>query len=221
MKSAAKFGAEMRQAGGISMPFIGLNIPFVCRPQPCVRPLIDHNKPFVKNRVFSGFTLIELITTLVIAAILMAMAAPSFTSFIKNNRLVSQTNELLADLAFARSEGVKRAANITVCKSTDGLTCNAGADWNDGWITVTAGGQVLRAHEALNDENTMVGTGDVANQIVYDRTGRANNLLAAAEFRVCDYRGAAKGRLIQIAVTGRARVAIDPATSHPIPPAGC
>jgi type IV fimbrial biogenesis protein FimT len=221
MKSATKLRAQMRQAGGISMPFIGLNRPFVWRLRPCIRPFIVHKKPSVRNHLFSGFTLIELITTLVIAGILMAMAAPSFTSFIKNNRLVSQTNELLADLAFARSEGVKRAANITVCKSTDGLTCNAGADWDDGWIVVTAGGQVLRAHAALNDENTMVGTGDVADQIVYDRTGRANNLLAAAEFHVCDYRGAAKGRLIEIAVTGRARVAIDPATSHPIPPAGC
>ncbi len=204
------------------MPFIGLKIPFVGLTQPHVRPFICKDRPFVTICGFSGFTLIELLTTLVIAGILMSLAAPSFTSFIKNNRLVSQTNELLADLAFTRSEAVKRATDITVCKSTDGLTCNAGANWDDGWIVVnTASGEVFRAHEALNDENTMVGTGDVADRIVYDRTGRANNVSAAAEFHVCDYRGAAKGRLIQIAVTGRARVAIDPATSHPIPPASC
>jgi type IV fimbrial biogenesis protein FimT len=216
----------MRQAEGISTPFIGLYIPLIGRPRPHVGPSIGYEKPSVKNYAFSGFTLIELITTLVIAAILMTLAAPSFSNFVKNNRLTTQANELLADLAFARSEGVKQGANITVCKSTDGLTCDAGAAWNDGWIVITAAGQVLRAHEALSGQNTMVGTANSApgltDRIVYDRTGRANNLLVAEEFRLCDYtHGPTQGRWIQVAVTGRARIAIDANTSRPTPPPMC
>ena len=72
MKSAAILGVQMRQGGRISMPFIGLKIPFVCPPQPYIRPFIGDSPPFVKNTGYSGFTLIELIVTLVIAGILMA-----------------------------------------------------------------------------------------------------------------------------------------------------
>ncbi len=227
MKSAAKLGAQIRQGGSTGRPYIGPNIPFVGLPQPYIRPSIGDNKPSVKNHAFSGFTLIELITTLVIAGILMALAAPSFSNFIKNNRLTTQANELLADLAFARSEGVKRAAPITVCKSTDGITCNDGANWHDGWIvTNTASGQVFRVHATLTGQNTMRGTANtgagVSNRLVYDRTGRANNLGTAEDFRICDYAdGPAKGRWIQIAVTGRARIAINANTSRPTPPPAC
>ncbi|QKV57365.1 MAG: GspH/FimT family pseudopilin [Dechloromonas sp.] len=70
-----------------------------------------------------GFTLIELLITFMIAAILAALAAPSFTSFIKNNRLTTTTNDLLADLALARSEAAKRGQQVTLCISTNGSSC--------------------------------------------------------------------------------------------------
>ncbi len=225
MKSAAELGAQMRQAGGTSMPFVGLKLPFVGPTQPRIGPFVCKNRPSVKISGFSGFTLIELITTLVIASILMALAAPSFSNFVKNNRLTTQANGILADLALARSEAIKRAATITVCKSTDSLTCNPGAAWADGWIVVnTASGQVFRAHEALTGQNTMVGTGGITglgNQILYTRTG-LSGLAGPQAFHICDYLdGPAKGRWIQVAVTGRARIAIDPNTSRPKSPPAC
>jgi type IV fimbrial biogenesis protein FimT len=216
-------GAETGRRG---IPFIGLLVPFVGRIDRPVRPFICKKRPFILNRASFGFTLIELIATLVIAGILMALAAPSFSNFVKNNRLTTQANDIMADLAFARSEAVKSGTNITVCKSTDGTTCNPGAAWNDGWIVVnTASGQVFRAHEALTGRNTMVGTASAApgltDQIVYTRTG-VSGLQALEEFRICDYdRGPAQGRLIEIAITGRARIAIDANTSRPLPPAAC
>ncbi|MDH3671667.1 MAG: GspH/FimT family pseudopilin [Gammaproteobacteria bacterium] len=229
MKSEARFGAQMRQAERISTPFIGLYIPLIGRPRPHVGPFIGHEKPSVKNCTFSGFTLIELITTLVIAAILMTLAAPSFSNFVKNNRLTSQANELMADLAFARSEAVKAAVDVIICRSNDGATCG-GTAWTDGWITgidqnlnqlLDPGEPILRTHAALDGTNTIAEAGGVTDKIIYLRSGTTRNLVAPGEFHVSDDRGLSKGRCIQVAVTGRARISIDPVTSHPRPPTNC
>ncbi|MFB3047047.1 MAG: GspH/FimT family pseudopilin [Acidiferrobacterales bacterium] len=220
MKSAAKLGARMRQDGSIDMPFIGLKIPFVCLPQPYVRPFIGYNKPSVKNHAFCGFTLIELIVTVVIAGILISIAAPSMANFVKNGRLTSQANTLMADLAFARSEAVKRGANVTVCRSSDSATCDTAAgSWATGWIVIDSTGQVLRAQEALDDVNTLTGTGGatgLADQLAYTSTGMADmtSFIGPQTFQLCDDRLEAYGKAIQVAVTGRARV-------DKTPPAGC
>ena len=224
VSQSVRNGAETRQS---DVPFIGLLLPFVGPIDSRIRPFIGKNKPFILNRASFGFTLIELIVTVVIAGILMALAAPSFSNFVKNNRLTTQANDMIADLALARSEAVKRATTITVCKSTNGLACNAGANWGDGWIVVnTASGQVFRAHEALTGQNIMVGTGgggSLTDQIVYTRTGIPTIALGGPQqFHICDaLNGPAQGRLIQIASTGRARIAIDATTSRPLPPPSC
>ncbi len=202
------------------MPFIGLKIPFIGRPQPYIRPFIRNNTPFVKSTGYSGFTLIELMVTLVIAGILISIAAPSMASFVKNGRLTSQANTLMADLAFARSEAVKRGANVAVCRSSDSATCNTGAGtWATGWIVIDSTGQVLRAQEALDGVNTLTGTGGatgLADQLAYTSTGMADmtSFIGPQTFQLCDDRGPAYGKAIQVAVTGRARV-------DKMPPAGC
>lgn len=61
-----------------------------------------------------GFTLVELMITIAVAAILLATATPSFTSLIQNHRLVAQHNDFVANLNLARSEAVKRSARHPV-----------------------------------------------------------------------------------------------------------
>lgn len=220
MKSAATLGAQMQPGERISIPFIGLKIPFVGRPRPYIRPLICNNTPFVKSTGYSGFTLIELIVTVVIAGILISIAAPSMANFVKNGRLTSQANTLMADLAFARSEAVKRGANVTVCRSSDSATCDTAAgSWATGWIVIDSTGQVLRAQEALDDVNTLTGTGGatgLADQLAYTSTGMADmtSFIGPQTFQLCDDRLQAYGKAIQVAVTGRARV-------DKTPPASC
>lgn len=84
----------------------------------------------------AGFTLVELMIGLVIAAILLTVAVPAFTTFIQNNRVTSQANELVTALNLARSEAVGRGSSISVCPSSDGATCTGGTDWAIGWIVV-------------------------------------------------------------------------------------
>ena len=80
-----------------------------------------------------GFTLIELIVTLAVTAILLGVAVPSFLSVVHNNRIASQTNTLVAALNLARTEAIKRRAVATVCISSNASTCT-GSDWSTGWL---------------------------------------------------------------------------------------
>ena len=93
-----------------------------------------------------GFSLLELMITVAVAAILMALAVPSFTSLINNNRLTSGSNALVTAMHHARSEAVRRNARVTLCASADGATCAGTGNWQ-GWVTlVTTGGEVLRTY---------------------------------------------------------------------------
>ncbi len=84
----------------------------------------------------SGFTLIEMIVTVAIVAILSSIAAPSFRGMIENNRASAEANELVAGLLLARSEALKRRNNVTLCTSTDQSTCagNGEKNFSKGWI---------------------------------------------------------------------------------------
>ena len=64
--------------------------------------------------------------TLAIAVILLTIGVPSFNTAIKNNRLTTATNDLVAVLNLARSEAVTRGLRVTVCKSADQATCTSG-----------------------------------------------------------------------------------------------
>ena len=88
----------------------------------------------------TGFTLIELIVTLAVAAILITVAGPNFLTFIQNNRLTAQANEMVGSLQLARSEAVKRNLDVIVCRSTNPTAtspnCNTtgGITWETGWV---------------------------------------------------------------------------------------
>ncbi|QNH12263.1 prepilin [Xanthomonas sp. SI] len=91
-----------------------------------------------------GFTLVELMVTVAVLAIIMALAFPSFTMLIRSNRLTSTANELVAALQASRSEAVRLNGGVSLCRSDDGSTCASGGDWTH-LLTVTRDGTVLRA----------------------------------------------------------------------------
>lgn len=84
-----------------------------------------------------AFTLIELMTTILVLAVLIGLAVPSFQTMIENNRVVTQSEDLATALNYARSEAVRRGTRVSVCASTDGQTCSA--DWNKGFIVIADG----------------------------------------------------------------------------------
>ncbi len=83
----------------------------------------------------AGFSLIELIVTVAVLAVLVAIALPSFTATINANRLTSQANDLVASLQLAKSEAIRMNARVRLCRSTDGVACAGAGAWTR-WIVV-------------------------------------------------------------------------------------
>ena len=81
-----------------------------------------------------GFTLVELMVTLSVAAILLAIAAPSFDDAVGTSRLSGTVSELSSAVQLARSEAIRRNRRATLCRSDDGSTCSSGAGSWGGWI---------------------------------------------------------------------------------------
>ncbi|MEO7071778.1 MAG: GspH/FimT family pseudopilin [Rhodanobacter sp.] len=85
-----------------------------------------------------GFTLLELLITVSVIAILMAIAVPSFRDVIRRNQVSSASNELLAGLSYARTEAITRGQLVSICPSADGAACSAGGKaYEPGWLVYT------------------------------------------------------------------------------------
>lgn len=81
-----------------------------------------------------GFSLIELMVTVSVLAILLALGLPSFQSSLQSNRVSTANNELVAAFALARSEAIRNTQGSGVCPSVSGTECDEDGQWSDGWI---------------------------------------------------------------------------------------
>jgi type IV fimbrial biogenesis protein FimT len=81
-----------------------------------------------------GFTLIELMVTITVVAILLGLAVPTFREFSQNNSVTAAQNDLVTSFNLARSEALRRNRAVSICATTDGAACGADTDWSSGWI---------------------------------------------------------------------------------------
>lgn len=154
-----------------------------------------------------GFTLIELMVTLSVAAILLTVGVPGMRDLIANNRLTAATNTFVSSLNIARSEAIKQGRNATVCIS-DASPQNqcTGANWDKGWIVwvdVDQDGnldypaEVIRTVQPLA---TSVQLTSAQNSFRIDSQGSVDNPNATLD--VCDDRPSEIGRQLRILATG-------------------
>jgi len=92
-----------------------------------------------------GFTLVELVSTIAVAAVLVSVAAPTFQSVLAGWRLSNVTNELVAAVHLARSEAVRTNNNVSLCRAANAAAtaCNGGGTWTH-WIVVGNGNVIRR-----------------------------------------------------------------------------
>lgn len=153
-----------------------------------------------------GFTLIELIITLAIAAILLTVGVPSFQDTIKNSRISSQANEFITDLNYARNVAVTQKNAITICQSSNGTSCGVGTTWQQGWIVINnfnGANTVLRMHGPLSTGMTL--SAGSTTQVAYSSTGAATPNAITFQLRLSGCTGNQQ-RNITIGPTGRPMV---------------
>lgn len=170
----------------------------------------------------SGFTLIELMVTVAMIAIVLTIGVPSFQQMIMNNRMATQANDFVGSMNLARSEAVKRGQRVALCKTADPFAatpaCITSGAWGQGWLifvdsnndaTLDAAEVLLRVHESISP-STLTGAANVANYLSYAADGTTrliSNAFQSGTLTLCPGTSGMTGRSIAINVTGRAQIA--------------
>lgn len=88
-----------------------------------------------------GFSLFESTISIILAALLLCIGVPSLNQIVQNNRLISQTDALVASLKLAHQASMTHHATVTVCASDNQTSCDNSESWQSGWIVFTDAGQ--------------------------------------------------------------------------------
>ncbi|ANB01445.1 GspH/FimT family pseudopilin [Ectothiorhodospira sp. BSL-9] len=151
-----------------------------------------------------GFTLVELMITLAVAAILATIAVPGFMNLIQTNRVVTQTNELVSAFNLARSEAIRRGVPVTVAAST-------GDDFASGWCVhlgnACDGDDRLRAYPGMSNMAVGVSGGQ---PIVFNGRGVKESPAGTVTLIIkpsgCAAGTTGRSRTLEIINTGRVSV---------------
>ncbi|MFT7525405.1 MAG: type IV fimbrial biogenesis protein FimT [Arenicella sp.] len=176
-----------------------------------------------KNVKARGFTILELVIAIAIAALLVALSIPNFTESIKNNRLASKANDLVLGFKVTRQTAISRSVPTFVCHSnnanTNTPTCGggAGSDWNTGFVIYAAPIKTLttakRAYAPATD--TLIQQIDLADdQDILVTDTNADSVVSfgsdgflfdspAVEMQICDDRNGENGYLIRVSLSGK------------------
>ena len=160
----------------------------------------------------------EVLFAMMVAGILVGMGIPSFKTSVQNNRLVTQANDLLSMLLYARSQAILSNDNVTICASNNTNTATpscSGTNWASGWIVCqeasngntgcASGYALLRVEAALTGGNSLTNASNLSKITFSPATGGLTTN-ASLTFDVCDSRGASYGRAIYVYSAGQARV---------------
>lgn len=157
-----------------------------------------------------GFSLVELMVAITILGVLLAIALPGFQSFVTQNRLTAQINELVGDLSLARNESSTRGRNVNVCMAASATACaTSGTDWAVGrliWVDTNGNGALDSGNNEIIKYTAPLEGGvslnNASGPLVTFRPG--GGLTASAmTFTLCAP-GTVTGRTATLPFTGRA-----------------
>jgi type IV fimbrial biogenesis protein FimT len=160
----------------------------------------------------SGMTLVELMVAIAMLCIVLSIGFPTFTGFVQDNRITTETNRLVSNLNYARSEASSRATVVTISRKS-------GTDkvWHEGWEIYTDADDGGNSARVVSDtflrDVSAAGNGvrirasDPGDRwISYRADGMLNEGGNALAIAVCDDRGEANGRDITVSLVGRVSV---------------
>ena len=148
-------------------------------------------KTLAKQTTSAGFTLIELMVTVAIVAVVASLAAPSFREMLAVQRVRSAAYSIISDLTLARSEAIKRGLDVT-------LTPLVANNWTNGWrVTVASSNEVLGEQGSAGNGVTFT---TAPTSITFNRNGRTNSL-NVVRFQLSDV--SAHSRCISLDPSGR------------------
>jgi type IV fimbrial biogenesis protein FimT len=170
--------------------------------------------------------LIELLVSMSVLAILMAIAIPAYRIVHVNHQLAVQANTFLTALYFARGEAIKRNSRVALCKSSTGEACADAGNWQQGWIVFVDGNndgsrdeteRLLLRGPALPVGFAMKGNGPLANYVSYTPLGLTSltsGAFQAGTITLCPPVGSqGAARRVVISITGRPRIDKDTAAA--------
>ncbi|MEC9406173.1 MAG: GspH/FimT family protein [Pseudomonadota bacterium] len=163
------------------------------------------------SRNHRGLTLIELVISIAIAAIILSVAVPSFLDLIRDWRRTGTLNTVVMSFQLARSESIKNGRDVVVCSRGSAATCGSTSDWNKGWIVfentdqdnppvIDSGETVIREHVMTNDQQL---NASVARFVFRPFNRRSTN----GTVIYCDPRGTGYHRAVVVSWTGKPRTA--------------
>lgn len=169
--------------------------------------------PPLSRRFQQAFTLIELMVGLAILGILIATAAPSFVSLFIRNEIITNSNNLIASLSYARSQAISRQQTIHVCQIEKGeQKCSSNYGWNRSWSN---GWLIFEDSNANNnfdpDSDPVLRIVELNGntKIVFNQRGRlrffADGSARSAGYYLCSHTHSA-AKHIYLLYSGRARI---------------
>lgn len=156
-----------------------------------------------------GFTLIELMVTIAILGVVLAIAIPSYRAIQSRNAIRTFVNDYTASIYFARSEAVRQNAQVTVCPSNNGTNCTD-SQLAAGWIVIVGAANavnppILQDNLPQNAIRTQFANNAQAERAITFLPNGQRRAANANELRVCsvDADLGAQSRNLAVATTGR------------------
>jgi len=156
----------------------------------------------------SGYTLLELLITLAVGAVLVTLAIPAFTGLVLDSRLTTAVNRFVHGMYVARHEALKSGADVALCRSPSGKQCTQVGRWETGFIVFLNRDRddpprVDKGEPILQVEGALPAGSILANRsaFVFRPWGRSVN----GTLTFCDRRGTGRARAVVVSYTGRPR----------------